>query len=156
MPLEVGCGNRPPCSSSRRAEPGGRRPGGAQRRPTADRTVGAGIHKAPAAFPRVVEGGCGAGSGPKPRPKECPDPSFGRRVQCQLKPLRPAEFAGHVGARQLPAGPCHEQELDPVESALEPHLPPSAWARGDRQGLLDIEGPPQEAAVVKGFFQLSF
>lgn len=59
---------------------------------------------------------------------------------------------------QLPAGPCQEAGIDPLQSALETPLPPKRGQgdRADPQGLLDLEGPPQEAAVVKGFFQLSF
>lgn len=105
VPLEVGCGNRPPSSSSRRAEPGGGVPAQPRARPTVDCTVGVGIHKALAVIPWAVEGGCEAGRCPKPHPKAR---LLRKASSMPIKDLRPAEFAGHIGAQQLPAGPCHE------------------------------------------------
>lgn len=76
-----------------------------------------------------------------------------------IKDLRPAEFAGHIGVRQLPAGPCHEAGIwccGVGTGAASLSFGVGRRDHGNGQGLSDVEESPQEAAVVKGFFQLSF
>lgn len=55
---------------------------------------------------------------------------FGRQVQCRLKTCAPRSLRGTSVPSSCRPAPVMRQEFDPMESALEPHLPPSAWAEG--------------------------